>query len=223
MIRKWLEPKLVDHRFRAPRLWSNGVLRKIAPLLTGDVINVSAWKDGDKDGGVYRDYFTNASSYSISNYGGYRGESEQDNYEIDLEGTLPEELHGKFDVVYNHTTLEHVFDVFAAVRNLCDLSNDIVVVVVPAVQEEHASDSFSDYWRFATNSMIELFRRNGFESVFMTSNHNAGTSVYHVCIATRNPSKWAGKFDHLAAKVNTGKNLFKHPIRRFLRRKFKLD
>ena len=56
---------------------------------------------------------------------------------IDLATKLPDEFRQKFNVVFNHTTIEHVYDIHAAVRNLCDLSSDIVIFVVPFKQDVH--------------------------------------------------------------------------------------
>jgi hypothetical protein len=51
-----------------PHNWSNEELRKFAHIYHGSVINVNGWKDEDKTGGHYCDYFCNAASYSISKY-----------------------------------------------------------------------------------------------------------------------------------------------------------
>ena len=50
-----------------PREWSNAELRRVAPYFDGRIINVSGWRDEDKVGGHYRDYFTCATAYDISN------------------------------------------------------------------------------------------------------------------------------------------------------------
>ena len=44
---------------RLTRIWSNQELRKFSHLFRGKVINVSGWKDCDKEGHIYRDYFSN--------------------------------------------------------------------------------------------------------------------------------------------------------------------
>ena len=63
----------ITRSFRLPRIWSNDHLRRIAPLFEGEAVNVSAWDDMDKQGGDYRSYFSRASAYSITNFGGIRG------------------------------------------------------------------------------------------------------------------------------------------------------
>ena len=195
--------------FRLPRIWSNVVLREIAPLFEGDIINVSGWKDSDKEGGCYSDYFYNASSYVISNYGGARGESDNEEYQINLESDLPSELCEKFDVVFKHTTLEHIFDVFKAMENLCRMSKDVVILVVPFVQQVHHQPSYLDYWRFTHHSLKFLFKRNGYEVVFFSSTPYANSAIYHFCVGTKNPKKWINVFENFGGEVNTGKGLIK--------------
>ncbi|MDO9450725.1 MAG: hypothetical protein Q7J21_09590 [Rugosibacter sp.] len=73
-----------------PRNWSNAELRKLAPLFDGAVINVSGWRDEDKTGGHYRDYFHSAKSYGLSNYRGKSGiTGAESEVFIDLEADLP--------------------------------------------------------------------------------------------------------------------------------------
>src|SRR5262245_10738440 len=104
----------VDRKFRVPRIWSNAELRKICSLVDGAVVNVSGWKDEDKQGGHYRDYFPRATSYSISNWRadarGFQGDIANEFF-LDLEEPLEPSLKRKFDVVFNHTVLEHVFSI----------------------------------------------------------------------------------------------------------------
>ena len=42
--------KLIDRKFRVPRIWSNKELKKFASLFSGEIINVSGWMDNDKQG-----------------------------------------------------------------------------------------------------------------------------------------------------------------------------
>ncbi|WP_297107217.1 hypothetical protein [uncultured Devosia sp.] len=205
---------LQDHRFRLPRLWSNDVLRKLGPLFEGDMINVSGWLDEDKQGGHYRDYFPNVRRYDVSNYGGERGEGVPGEVRLDLEADLPQTLHQAYDVVLNHTTLEHVFDVFAATRNLCAMSRDTVVVVVPFLQEQHTTESFSDFWRFTPLGLERLFRHHGLEPVLTTSNHGRGEAIYHLCVATRSPERWRQRLAGTPwDPANGGRNSFDLTLR----------
>ena len=126
---------IIDSKFREPRIWSNNELKKFSKKFYGNIINVSGWKDSDKVSSFYKNYFTNCTNYFISNWSyserGQENKLSKNEYLIDLESDLKKELLGKFDVVFNHTTLEHIFDIYKSFRNLCELSNDVVIIVVP--------------------------------------------------------------------------------------------
>jgi len=114
---------ILSNEFNA-RKWSNSELRRWGKIFRGNIINVSGWDDRDKEGGHYCDYFPNKSSYIISNIAGSHGRTgNKDDIFIDLQKELAQDLVKHFDVVFNHTTLEHIFDVKCAVNNLCKLSN----------------------------------------------------------------------------------------------------
>ena len=183
-----------DRVYRLPRIWSNRELEKFAHLFYGDIVNVSGWKDIDKEGGRYRDYFLNADSYTITNYKaearGFQGY--QDEIFLDLEQEPPKKLHRRFDAAFNHTTLEHIFNIQAAFTNICNLSKDIVIVVLPFLQQYHSS--YGDYWRFTPLAIRRMFHENGFEVIYQSYNSNKMSSVYVFTIASRNPEKWMAHF-----------------------------
>lgn len=181
---------MVDKKYRLPRIWSNAELKKFAHLFTGDVVNVSGWKDIDKQGAHYRDYFINCSSYFISNYKGeWRGLQGFDNeFFLDLTEALDERYRNRFEVVFNHTTLEHIYDVKQAFKNLCLMSSDIVIIVVPFLQQMHGD--YGDYWRFSPLTIKNLFEENGLGLLYLSFNNHRGVSVYIFAVASRNPEKW---------------------------------
>lgn len=186
----------VDRQFRLARIWSNSELKKISHLFGGKVINVSAGEDEDKEGNGYAPYFRNAAEYWISNYspGSYRGfQGRPKEILIDLSGELPSEHVKRFDVVFNHTTLEHVFDVFAAFQNLCRLSQDIVILVVPFAQVQHENEGYLDYWRFSPTCIRRLFEVNGFQVVYESTNNDFNAAVYLFFVATCKPHLWETK------------------------------
>ncbi len=203
----------VEGIFRRPRLWSNTELRKFAHYFKGDIVNVSGAQDFDKEiknplkyffthdydsGNKYKDYFKNATNYYISNYSkdNRRGHDKinhnnKSNINLDLNEPIPKNYKHTFDVVFNHTVLEHVFDIFTAFKNLCDLSKDIVILIVPFSQMVHDfHGSYKDYWRFTPFAVEELFKRNNFTVIYRNSNKQFSTSIYYFYIATRNPTKW---------------------------------
>lgn len=184
-----------DRIHRLPRIWSNRELARFAHLFSGDVVNVSGWKDIDKEGRHYRDYFTGAASYTITNYKaearGFQG-SEGEIF-LDLAAPLPDELVGRFDVAFNHTTLEHIYGVHQAFANLCRMSRDIVIVVLPFLQQYHTD--YGDYWRFSPLAAKRLCEDNGLEVVYQSFNSHRMSSVYVFTIATKQPERWRGRFD----------------------------
>jgi len=187
---------LVERKFRRPRIWSNKELKKFASLFQGSIINVSGWKDADKEDDCYKNYFTNASSYFISNYKsearGFQGFSNE--FFLDLTEDLKEKDLGKYDVVFNHTTLEHIYDIKKAFLNLCLMSRDIVILVVPFLQQMHAD--YGDYWRFTPSAIKKLFEENKMELLYLSFNNEKHTSVYIFAIASKNPEKWKDKISY---------------------------
>jgi hypothetical protein len=181
----------IDRRFRTPRIWSNDELKKFAYLFKGDIINVSGWTDEDKEGDYYSNYFINAISYTISNYDkekkGMQG-LENEIY-LDLEKNLAEELVKRFDVVFNHTTLEHIYNTKKAFENLCTCSRDIVILVVPFMQQNHGR-GYGDYWRFSPLAIKELFEKNKFKLIYLSANNHNNASVYLFAIGSINPERW---------------------------------
>lgn len=198
---------------RIPRIWSNKELRAIAPIFTGKVINVSAWMDQDKEGRAYRDYFYRAASYTISNYSGDRGTSGVDGEVfIDLTADLPNDLYQAFDVVYNHTTLEHIYEVKKAFANLCNLSRDVVIVVVPFLQPSHVAETYSDYWRFTPQVLRRLFSENGFQVIYESQSEHYYSSIYLLSIAARDVRKWEDRIPkQKLPEVNVGSCAIDHP------------
>ena len=186
-----------SRKFRLARIWSNWELRKFASLFTGTIINVSAGENVDKEGRSYDKYFSNSSDFYLSNYqpNSYRGfEGRPNELLIDLEQVLKKELEYNFDVVFNHTTLEHIFDVKTAFSNICLLSKDIVIIVVPFVQEQHENEGYLDFWRFTPTCIRKLFQQNGLEVIYESANNDSNTATYLFFVATRNPEKWVSRF-----------------------------
>ena len=185
-------------KFRAARIWSNVELRRFAPRLTGSVANVSAWRDEDKEGCHYRDYFRG--EYTITNYPGpFKGIQGDIPGELELDLSVPIEghWHRRFDVVFSHTVLEHIYEVQTAFRNLCEMSQDVVIVVVPFLQEQHGE---FDYWRFTPLAIEGMFRDNGMRLAYLSANDGDG-SIYLFAIGARNtPERFSGEAGNLAGK-----------------------
>lgn len=181
--------------FRLPRRWSNKVLGEIAPCFSGEVINVSGWADLDKEGGRYRDYFTQASAYYVSNYAGKSGADDDTavtDFPLDLTCPLPPDLVNRFDVVFNHTTLEHIFDTHTAFQNLCQMSRDVVIVVVPFAQEVHFNESYGDFWRFTPMGLRQLYQQNGLTVVYEAATPDTNAGIYLLFVGSHHPERWQG-------------------------------
>ncbi len=179
------------------RAWSNEVLARIGALVAGDVLNVSGWRDADKQGRRYRDYFPKARSYTVSNFPSPRkGLADvPDSLPLDLTQPVPAHLRDRYDVVFAHTVLEHIFDVERAARGLAALSRDLVVVVVPLVQRQHGLDEGEgDFWRFTPMALDRLFAPHGVRRVWAAMNEQPWWDVYVVWVGSRAPERWA----HLA-------------------------
>lgn len=196
-LRNWFirAMKRAHKNYVRPRNWSNAELRRFAPAYDGEVINVSGWRDEDQEAGHYKDYFSRAQSYAVSNYRGERA-SDGDAGELflDLEGELPSELRQRFQVVFNHTTLEHVYDIHTAVANLCALSHDTVILVTPFLQQVHFEPgSYGDYWRPTPACVERMLGEHGFEVIYQSSNDNEWHIVYVFTVATRHADRYRGK------------------------------
>jgi hypothetical protein len=171
-------------------LWSNSELRKFAPFFTGRVVNISGWNDSDKEGNKYSEYFANASAYSITNYlddaergaQGFKGE-----IKLNLEEELPKNLIKKYDVAFTHTVIEHIYDVHKAFSNICKISKNTVITIVPYIQQLHGMEGdVGDYWRFTPLTMKRLYEENGLKLRYCSSNGKAAkSSIYLFCIGYR--------------------------------------
>lgn len=185
---------LVNRTYELARRWSNRQLAVIAPLFDGDVVNVSAWEDRDKEGRQYRDYFCNARSYACTNYGQYRGLQGMDNeYALDLTADVSADLRRRFDVAFNHTTLEHILDVRTAFANLCELSRDVVIVIVPFAQVQHESGEWKDYWRLSPTCLRQLYEENGLATIYESESPHRNAAVYLLAVGSRHPQRWEGQ------------------------------
>jgi hypothetical protein len=126
------------------RKWSNDILRIIASRYKGSVINVGANNDGDKSGGHYRDYFTNASRYRT------------------LDPNIPKADFNKteqlwdnnFDIVLSLWVLEHIWDFHYHISELKRICQRVIIIAVPTFYQYHPAPN--DYWRFTRESMRKL-------------------------------------------------------------------
>lgn len=179
-----------SHPEWSARNWSNRELRRLGPLFAGDILNLSGWKDGDKQGGRYRDYFPNAKSYAISNFGVEIGSSGTEEKEFDL--SKPADFRmGTYDLVFSHTVLEHVYPTKVVFDNLAMLSRDAILTVVPFVQQMHGvKDAYVDYFRYSPLALERLLEERGFKTIYVSWNDDHPLmNVYLVHVASRYPER----------------------------------
>jgi len=185
-------PRFLKSRMsRIPRQWSNDQLRQYAGLFEGAIVNVSGWRDEDKQGGHYRDYFPRATEYAVTNYTFHQQNTDGELF-LDLTAPLPDELAERFDVVFNHTVLEHIYECRVAFGNLCKMSRDVVIVVVPFLQPYHAP--YGDFWRFTPLTIEQLYKDNGLALLTCTFNEHWLSSVYVFAIGSKHPERWTEQF-----------------------------
>jgi hypothetical protein len=204
-----------QHPELSPRRWSNRELATYAPLFSGEVVNVSGWRDEDKEGHTYKSYFTGASSYAVTNYWGSSAANDgaSDSLFLDLSADPSESLMGKFDVVFNHTVLEHIFDVPKAVSNMAGMTRDVMIMIVPFMQDEHYLPGlYGDFWRFTPLCVKELMERNGLSLMHLSSNNCPWFPIYLFAIGSRKPEKWAKHFPApYDWEQRLGKSTFTYP------------
>ncbi|MDZ7799155.1 MAG: hypothetical protein U5L76_06175 [Patescibacteria group bacterium] len=182
-----------EKKYNQARKWSNKELKKFCHLFKGDVLNVSGWKDEDKEGDHYKNYFKNSNNYHISNYKssacGFQGFKNE--FFLDLSKTIPNRLIKKYDVIFNHTTLEHIYNFRKAFTNLCLMSKDTVILVVPFLQQMHSN--YGDYWRFTPSAIKKMFEEENMLILYSSFNEGKKESVYLFFIASKKTQKWKEK------------------------------
>lgn len=210
---RFLGNRFLDKKTVNPRIFSNRILREYAPHFSGRIINVSGWDDRDREGKYYRDYFTQREEYVVSNAAiGKKGfgsmeETGIKEIEIDLMKDPAEELLEKFDVVFNHTTLEHIPNPRLALKNLCRLSRDAIIVVVPVIQNFHIAQSYGDYWRPTPLALARELKENGFEPIVISTNDQPFAPIYCFAIAVKDPARYQSLFNP-RLEYNFGTHLY---------------
>ena len=101
-------------------------------------------------------------------------------------------LHPKLQQQEGHFQLEHIFDFDTAFKNLCEMSRDAVIIVVPLLQQIHIAGSFGDYWRPTTLALMKQFKKNGLTPLVIATNDQPFYPVYCFAIAVRDPKKYEG-------------------------------
>ena len=213
--RRWLVNHARDNApENHPRRWSNREIRRLGTLFKGRIVNVSGWRDEDKEGGHYRNYFPNAESYGLTNYWGtgVPNDGAAGAVFLDLQSPLPEALHDSCEVAFSHTVLEHIGNVELAMRNIGAMTTDAALIVVPWMQDEHYRPGiFGDYWRFSPLGMQRLMGLVGLEMVYCEANDQPWYPVYLVAVGTKKPEVWKDQFSELDWNRRLGRNQYGFP------------
>jgi len=72
------------------------------------------------------------------------------------------------------------------------MSSDIVIIVLPWLQPQHAD--YGDYWRFSPQSTTRLFEEEGFELLYLSWTDTPNAAVYIFAIASRQHGVWHAHF-----------------------------
>lgn len=168
------------------RRWSNTALKDMVRSMEGyaSVINVSGWRDEDKQGRFYREYFPDAVEYLVTGYDSDTERSATDAPIVDLMD--PNTVKVSADVAFTHTVLEHVPNPHLAVTTLARIARTYILTVVPVVQGFHFSPgNYGDYFRFMPHSMAYMLEANGFQVERVAIGPRYSYTKYMVCLASR--------------------------------------
>ena len=185
------------------RSWSNSRLRFIAESLPRfeNALNVSGNLDSDKEGHLYQYYFK-TEKYNISSYSNDKSYSNpQNQIIIDLDedkSKIAKEHFQKYDLVFNHTVLEHVKNPFQAFSNLEYLlaPNGILISVVPFIYKFHYSnEDFGDFWRYTPHTIDLLHKHSNLFINLLEVGPLKGHEKYLISVASRGSKLSNFEFD----------------------------
>jgi SAM-dependent methyltransferase len=152
---KW-KKRNYDKGASRSRIQSNQWISDQASEITGNVLSIGSGHDKDGEGNNYRDYFTQADSYTTSDLEG-KVDLILDIRELDL----PDK---SYDCLFVAGVLEHIDDLKKAVSEMERVLRDkgIILVGVPFRQPIHMED---DYWRFTENALRYLFKNFNIQEI----------------------------------------------------------
>ena len=173
-----------ERGFHKPRDCSDRSFDASLPSTQGTSLTSAPGKTAISADRSIADIFITRAGYFTTNFGTAQGEMQGGAHEIylNLEDDLESNRLGRYDVVFNHTTLEHVWNFRKAFYNLCAMDSDTVVLVVPWLQPLHSS--YGDYWRFSPQTVARLFAEQKMTTLYLSWNHDVRSAVYVFAIAT---------------------------------------
>lgn len=84
---------------------------------------------------------------------------------LDLNYPLPDELRGRFDLVWDSGSVEHVMNAYQAVRNAVDLVRPGGIFVST---QGIGDQTNAGYWTISPNFFVDFLETNGFETIAFT-------------------------------------------------------
>ncbi|MDF1526205.1 MAG: methyltransferase domain-containing protein [bacterium] len=145
------------------RFQSNRWLRIHCRDIAGDVLSIGAGHDSDRQGGVYRDYFPDAASYTTSEVSDEFGSD----LVLDVR-SMPQIEDATYDCVYCSGVLEHVDDYRSGLAEMTRIlkPGGIFLLGLPFRQAPHLAPH--DYWRF-TEYGIRYLLGDSFDILDLTA------------------------------------------------------
>lgn len=137
-----------------PRKEANSWLREHAGSIQGDVLSIGSGDDSDGQGSCYRDYFTQAATYTTSEYPDEAGVCD---LRLDVR-KMPEVPDGRYDGIFCSGVLEHVDDFTRAMGELTRIlrPGGELLLGLPFRQAPHFEPQ--DFWRFTEHGIRYLLR-----------------------------------------------------------------
>ncbi|MDD5449066.1 MAG: methyltransferase domain-containing protein [Candidatus Omnitrophica bacterium] len=149
---KWKPNQLKITRTRKE---SNIWLRYHCLDVKGNVLSIGSGDDNDKEGGKYRDYFKNGSSYTTSEI----SHDHKCDKVLDVRN-LSEITEAAYDCVFCSGVLEHVDDYLKGLHEITRIlkSGGILLIGLPFRQAVHMRGQ--DFWRFTEYGIRHLLKRD---------------------------------------------------------------
>jgi hypothetical protein len=147
--------RLGNSKISLLRFNHNKILKKTIPTLEGVKTILDAGgsqSQVDGQGELYKNYFPFAEYFTLDSN---RGESKNNHFNMNLHDLSS--LNKKFDLVLCTSVLEHVKNPFVVARQLENISNKYLFIVVPFMFPFHPKGPVKDYWRFTDDGLRELF------------------------------------------------------------------
>jgi len=146
---------------------SNVWLRYHCLDIKGSVLSIGSGHDDDHEGGRYRDYFKNSTSYTTSEVS---AEFKCD-LVLDIK-SMPEIANATYDCIFCSGVLEHVDDYVKGLDEITRIlkRGGVLLLGLPFRQSIHMGKC--DYWRFTEHGVRHLLRTD-YEIIELVSMDNS--------------------------------------------------